>query len=110
MSVKYISKETTNNYQNLVKKNENITEMIKKKNSDPSDVFAYGKNLVSDIEQKLAELSSQKKQVENEIFKLPEKQKTAIQISRRKMLEEQLATVDKEINLLRVKLREGNKR
>jgi hypothetical protein len=110
MSVKYNSKESTNSFQNSAKKNENIGEMIKKKNSEPSDLFASGKNLVSEIEQKLAELSSQKKQVENEIFKLPEKQKTAIQISRRKMLEEQLAAVDKDINLLRVKLREGSKR
>ena len=84
--------------------------MIKKKNSEPSDMFAVGKNLVFEIEQNLAELTSQKKHLENEIFKLPEKQKTAIQISRRKMLEEQLASIDKEINSLRVKLREGNKK
>ena len=53
---------------------------------------------------------SVKKQIENEIFKLPEKQRTLIQINRKKMLEDQVCEIEKEINFLRIKLREGNKK
>lgn len=81
-------------------------------NTQPkSNVFVNNDNdFIKNIEMRLIELNTQKKIYENEIFKLPEKQKTQIQINKRKTLEDSVTNIDKEINSLRVKLRELNKK
>ena len=102
------------NYSETITLKESNKDGIRNNNrnhkNNETETINYDKNPIFAIEQKLSELSSQKKQIENEIFKLPEKQRTLIQINRKKMLEDQVCEIEKEINFLRIKLREGNKK
>ena len=78
------------NYSETITLKESNKDGIRNNNrnhkNNETETINYDKNPIFAIEQKLSELSSQKKQIENEIFKLPEKQRTLIQINRKKML------------------------
>lgn len=90
----------------IIQKEPYINPSTTKKEMKPqNDNYSNETKPSQDIEQRLADLVYQKKLVENEIFKLPEKQRTLIQINRRKTLEDQVSAIEKEINMLRNKLR-----
>jgi hypothetical protein len=44
--------------------------------------------------------------VENELFKLPDKQKTLNQINKKRVLDEKLAQIEKDINNYKIRLRD----
>ena len=51
-------------------------------------------------------LLNYKNQIENDIFKLPDKQKTLLIINKKKLMENQKIKIEKEINNLKFKLME----
>jgi hypothetical protein len=115
-----------NNYNREIYKNPNIpAEKFYKKISDSKERndnsanFDYffpkqakiidNKLNVRTFQQRISELISDKINLQNELFKIPEKHKTVNQINRKKILEDSLDKIENEINMLKTKIRDIKK-
>jgi peptidoglycan hydrolase CwlO-like protein len=67
------------------------------------------KIFIRNCQQKISELLGDKIKIENELFKIPEKQKSLSQINKKKVLEDKLDSVENEINRIKSQIRDLKK-
>ena len=77
---------------------ENKVHLEKNKNNNKLNEVSY-------VEKKLSQLLSVKSQVENEILRLPMKQKNLHQINKKILLDEEINNIENEVNNLRIRLK-----
>lgn len=65
----------------------------------------HTENVESQFDKKLSDLLVKKANLENEMIKLPTKQKTLNQINRKILLDEELIDIENEINNCRLKIK-----
>ena len=90
---------------------DNSTSIYMDKNKKQKDYELYRspKKEECKLDRKLSQLLVQKSQIENEIIKLPKKQKNLIQINRKIFLDEELNQIEGEINRFRIELNSNKK-
>ena len=75
-------------------------------NCFPSEKNKYqNKDEIDVLEAQLSQLLKEKNQLENEMFKLPDRPKTLIEIRRKKEINTKITKTDTDINSLRSQLR-----